>query len=235
MKKSNKSMRVSAVLLVMVLLTSCFVGGTFAKYTTKDTGSDSARVAKWGVTVKATSDSAFKSTYATTDSSARGAGITTSVNSIGGNVIAPGTSGEITGVKIIGKPEVAVEVSNTATVNLGENWTDADGNYYCPIVFTVKTGDTTVEIDGKATGTYDTAAALQKAVKDEIEKATARYNSNTDLSKLGETTSNKSNLSVSWKWDFEGDNEKDTFLASKQTGSLPSIQLDITTTVTQID
>lgn len=47
--KKNKMMRVAAVLLVMVILTMSIVSGTFAKYITQDNGSDSARVAKWGV------------------------------------------------------------------------------------------------------------------------------------------------------------------------------------------
>lgn len=47
--KKNKMMRISAVLLVMVILTMSVVSGTFAKYITQDDASDSARVAKWGV------------------------------------------------------------------------------------------------------------------------------------------------------------------------------------------
>ena len=46
-------MRVAGLLLALVLVTSCFVGGTFAKYVTSGDSTDSARVAKFGVTVKA--------------------------------------------------------------------------------------------------------------------------------------------------------------------------------------
>ena len=46
--KKTKFMRAALLLLVLTLITSCFVGGTFAKYTTSANGSDSARVAKWG-------------------------------------------------------------------------------------------------------------------------------------------------------------------------------------------
>ena len=48
--KKTKLMRAALLLLVLTLVTSCFVGGTFAKYTTSATGSDTARVAKWGFT-----------------------------------------------------------------------------------------------------------------------------------------------------------------------------------------
>ena len=47
--KKNVMMRVASVLLVAVLLTTCAISGTFAKYTTQDSASDKARVAKWGV------------------------------------------------------------------------------------------------------------------------------------------------------------------------------------------
>lgn len=51
MKRNNKLMRASGFLLVLTLITSCFVGGTFAKYVSRAETSDSARVAKWGVVI----------------------------------------------------------------------------------------------------------------------------------------------------------------------------------------
>ena len=38
-----------SLLLVAVMLTTCVISGTFAKYVTKDSANDSARVAKFGV------------------------------------------------------------------------------------------------------------------------------------------------------------------------------------------
>ena len=49
--KKNRLMRVAAMLLVLTLVTSCFVGGTFAKYTSTFSGTDEARVAKWAFSV----------------------------------------------------------------------------------------------------------------------------------------------------------------------------------------
>lgn len=46
--KKNRTMRLAALLLVLTLITSCFVGGTFAKYTTSANSEDKARVAYWG-------------------------------------------------------------------------------------------------------------------------------------------------------------------------------------------
>ena len=59
--KSRKTgtLRVAGGLLVLVMITSCFVGSTFAKYTVGGTGSDTARVAKFGVEVSVSGE-AFK-------------------------------------------------------------------------------------------------------------------------------------------------------------------------------
>ena len=46
--KKNTFMRVASALLVAVLLTTCAIAGTFAKYTTEVSSEDSARVAYWG-------------------------------------------------------------------------------------------------------------------------------------------------------------------------------------------
>lgn len=47
--RKNKMMRAASALLVAVLLTTSTISGTFAKYVTQDSASDTARVAKWGV------------------------------------------------------------------------------------------------------------------------------------------------------------------------------------------
>ena len=49
--KKNTMMRVASALLVAVLLTTCAISGTFAKYTSESTAIDTARVAKWNFTV----------------------------------------------------------------------------------------------------------------------------------------------------------------------------------------
>ncbi len=49
----NKMMRVASVLLVAVLLSTCTISGTFAKYVTQNDAADEARVAKFGVVIQA--------------------------------------------------------------------------------------------------------------------------------------------------------------------------------------
>ena len=46
--RKNKMMRAASGLLVAVLLSTCAISGTFAKYTTSTESTDNARVAVWG-------------------------------------------------------------------------------------------------------------------------------------------------------------------------------------------
>ena len=79
--KKNVMMRVASVLLVAVMLTTCVISGTFAKYVTDGTATDSARVAKWGWGDTTIAIDLFDDVYGTSVKSADGA-----------DVIAPGTA-----------------------------------------------------------------------------------------------------------------------------------------------
>ncbi len=113
--KKAKSMRVAVGILALTLITSCFVGGTFAKYTTKGEAADTARVAAFGVQINA-SGSLFNTQYSTDDKTnpedTEGNKITISVNSSNDDkVVAPGTTNtdKLT-FGVTGTPEVAVQV-----------------------------------------------------------------------------------------------------------------------------
>ena len=87
----NKAMRIAAGAGVTTLLTMSVISGSFAKYITSGTGTDSARAAKFGVTVTA-NGTMFASEYATDDEAV--GTIAKSVISSGGeddHVVAPGT------------------------------------------------------------------------------------------------------------------------------------------------
>ena len=105
--KKNRMMRAASALLVAVLLTTCTISGTFAKYVTEATGSDSARVAKWGVTVVVAGSELFDDQYTDTTN-----GVT--VKSLDAQkVVAPGTSSKESKpltFKITGQPEVDVDL-----------------------------------------------------------------------------------------------------------------------------
>ena len=127
--KTNTMMRVASVLLVAVLLSTCAIAGTYAKYTTSQTGSDSARVAKWGVNINAGG-----AMFATSEA---GSTVTKTVlSSDTDNVVAPGMTGNMAAIEISGSPEVAVKVTHVATVTV-EGWIINTDEFYCPIVVTV--------------------------------------------------------------------------------------------------
>ena len=101
----NKTMRVAALLLALTLMTSCFVGGTFAKYTTKTESQDDARVAYWGWQPAAMNlENLFLASYGDNVASYNGE-----------DVIAPGAEGSTTFVfaynEANGLPEVAYTFS----------------------------------------------------------------------------------------------------------------------------
>ncbi len=186
--KKNKTMRVASLLLVAVLMTACVISGTFAKYVTSGDVADTARVAKFGVTVTATSE-LFKTEYATDDTSYSG---TLSVKSSDTDkVVAPGTKGNISAAGLTGTPEVAVRVSyENVAFDLGDNWI-AGGAYYCPLIIKVN-DDAFCGLD------YDSAADFEADVVDAIEAVTADFAPNTDLSAVDSV-----DVAVSWEWPFE--------------------------------
>lgn len=108
----NKMMRIASVLLVAALITTCAISGTFAKYVTKVEGTDSARVAKWGI-VLTVDGNAFAEKYAAEDEAYLEAKGEFSVVSSeeGEKVVAPGTNSELVKDNYVatvkGTPEVA--------------------------------------------------------------------------------------------------------------------------------
>lgn len=219
--KKNKMMRIASVLLVAVILTTCAISGTFAKYVTSGNGSDHARVAKFGVTVTGTANT-FKETYAKDDTS-----VTLIGNSVVSteDVVAPGTSGSMAAFSITGTPEVAVRVKFEGTLELGDKWVDSTSAYYCPIEVTV--GDQTYK--GKD---YTSADLFETAVNDKIAEYTNDYEANKNLSTIGADAP-----AISWKWAFEGNSDdNDTYLGKQAAdGNAATISLAVTATVTQID
>ena len=93
--KKNTMMRVASALLVAVLLTTCAISGTFAKYVSTSNGSDSARVAKWDIKLEeAAMSQTFTFDLFNTVKDSNGTDNETDVKAGDGEtIIAPGTSG----------------------------------------------------------------------------------------------------------------------------------------------
>ena len=210
--KKIKTMRIASILLIAVLMTTCAISGTFAKYVTDATGSDSARVAKWGVSINAGGAMFAKSEDGTT--------VTNTVLSADeNNVVAPGMSGTMAKIEVSGTPEVAVNISHTATVTI-TGWM-LDQGFYCPIVVTVEN----TAINGLD---YDSADAFASKIKEAIDGHSKDYTA-------GTTLTSADNVDVSWSWAFNGAGKqtdaKDTLVADKEA----TIAISIKTTVAQIN
>lgn len=233
--RKNHTLKLAGILLALVLVTSCFVGGTFAKYVTSGTGKDTARVAKFGVTVTA-NGTMFAKEYDTGTENVKGtiAKSVVSDKTDDKNLVAPGTSGNMVSMTLAGKPEVAVNVRYTANVTLSNNWVyKADesetGEFYCPIK--IKVGD---EIYFGYD--YPSAERFKNAVETAINGYSDNYAPGTDLTKAKAPA-------VSWAWAFEDNavsakqtDVKDTYLGDQAAkDKAATIDLEVVTTVTQID
>ena len=220
--KKNHTMRAASLLLVLTLITSCFVGGTFAKYTTKIAGSDTARVAKFGVELTADAN-LFGPQY--TDATN---GITVYSDSADEDVIAPGTEGSATFFTIAGAPEV--DVNFKITLNGKDDGTEnytiatlpkATATYkdytdvttdktfdlaadYQPVVWTLTKNGTEV-----ATGNLDKIEAyfdgISKVYHAEEAAATGFESINGDYV-------------LSWVWGFEVNDQADTYMGQIAAG-----------------
>ena len=219
--KKNNTMRVAAGLAIAALLSTCLVSGTYAKYTTGNTSKDTARVAKWGVVVADDGGHAFSGKYAKDDVTFTKGDDNTVVAQGSYNVVAPGTEGVFKAAGVSGKPEVAVHVANSAEINLN-GWniaTDHPNGFYCPLTF--KVNGTAVDLSQ-----CNSAEAVQNAIQKAVADTSNDYAAGTELS-------NANSAKIEWAWAFDGDDASDTKLGDLTTA--PTINITVTTTVTQID
>ena len=218
--KKNRVLRFAFIALMFTLVSGILMMGTLAKYVTTGSGSDTARVAKWGVAVDASSaDGLFKTEYAKDDSS-----YTLTANSVvaASKVVAPGTSGTLTDVAITGTPEVACRIAFNvdATNSVLAGWVDSNGVAYEPIVWTLTGPSGVIATDG----TFADLLAKLNAVSVDVAPGT-------DLSTVG-----MGSYVIGWSWPFStssANDVNDTFLGNLTTA--PTITLAFDVTVTQID
>ena len=223
----NKAMRLGSVMLVLALLTTCAISGTFAKYTASSVTNDTARVAYWGFSnPETTTLNLFKDTY----SNAKSGGTVDEVS----NIVAPGTSNtadlkfNYATSTTITAPEVNytfnVEATNTGDTTFlddaaGFNWTLKIGN------------DTETTYDKTA----DLLTALNAlSVADTIEAGNLP-------STVFEGTTAKT-VTIGWKWDYTDTTSAeatatrdadDTDLGNATDANLQNVKLNIKVTATQ--
>ena len=233
--KKNTMMRLASGLLVAVLLSTCAISGTFAKYVTTASGSDTARVAKFGVEVQAVS-SIFKTSYDGEDA-------ITVLSSNTDNVIAPGTTGTAVAFTIAGAPEVDVNVAVTlgdytrVTLPAGNypDYTTAendtyDAPLYQPVVWTLKKDSADV-------------AGCVKVGLNEIENYLKNTLSNNYDVEAGAFSTINGTYELTWNWAFDVNDKADTVLGQiaggvidePATGYEADESFEFSITVTQID
>lgn len=241
--KKNKSMRLAGGLMIATMLSTSIVSGTYAKYVTSDNAEDSARVAKFGVTVTA-SGSLFDKTYMSVgggNTPGNGKADTdkttlTVESSNADNLVAPGTKNDdgITFV-IAGTPEVDVRLDvdvddnsfkeiflKGTTTKLPDMTTgDAEDTFdntadYYPVKFTLT--QTTIK-EGRETTTELVPKGTLAEVKTALKGLTSEsINANTDLaSEIG-------TLNLTWEWDFDASgagtyDKQDTLLGDLAAGT----------------
>ena len=235
----SKYLRLASVLLVLCMITTCGVSKTFAKYTESAEASDSARVAKWGVSVSVEGDSAFSKQYkkdeaVTVESTVK--------------VVAPGTEGTLVSVNVSGKPEVAVTHKVDVNLDLGDGWVISEGGgniEYCPLEF--KVGDTVIYAKTVTAGSVaNLELALEEAVANALVTSAGQTKINGDLlTKTANETPNTDltkTVTVGWKWAYEktgaqtgavNSDDRDTKLGTLAT--MPKITFTLNIEITQLN
>jgi hypothetical protein len=178
--KKNIMMRIASVLLIVTLASTCVISGTFAKYVTTSENSQSARVAKWGITLDVTG-SLFGTQYdaksSTTNSNKISTSSTNTTNNVFAdtNVVAPGTQGDTLSISASGTSEVAYTLSvvTTATDKTPKEIFITKGKYgVMKAVTGLKANDSVANYYTKgesgytkATGTYQSGTTYYEVVE----------------------------------------------------------------------
>ena len=219
--------RLVVLLLALSAVTMSFVFVTIGKYSTNNGTQDSARVAAFGVRIKASDTSSFETEYSTD-------GKTITVKSSSGDkIVAPGTADK-NGIKfsVTGKPEVATELLISVTPkNDVFLKTEKNGAEYVykPVRFALVCGGELL-----ASGTL-------AELSEKLETIAITFDA-------GETLDRE--ISLSWEWSYDSVDENgdvyDTALGDIAANIVPEgmeegadysldVEYEISITVNQID
>lgn len=194
--KKNRTMRIAVLMLALSLLTCCFVGSTFAKYTSSTSGNDTARVALWDIVVE-NKDIAVTGAAPTLDFNLFDY-VDTGVKDVTDNLVAPGTTGMAT-FDIVNNSEVKAQYTVTFTeVN--------DGGIFLQYSLDGTTWvDSIDELDTTTDNKYVASAVLNYTSDDDTDKTTINLYwrwafDNTDAATVkgheGQTNAADTNLGV---------------------------------------
>lgn len=218
--RKNRMMRLASVLLVCVLLTTSVISGTFAKYISTASGSDTARVANWGWDNTATIsiENLFLKAY---DSG--------KVNS-DTDIIAPGTQNNATFKFVYDEAQgSAPEVAYTLEVSTDGSTIDPTIESNAAIIWS---------LDGTeypATATETSWDRLIKAIEglDGADDGAEQY-SPQEMPAAFSTSDTEH--TVGWKWGFYVDGGQDVVDTNMgNADALANVKLVIKITATQVD
>lgn len=187
--KKNRFIKLASGLLVLCLMTTCVIGATLAKYTTAGSGADTARVAKWGVTVSA-SGSLFGKAYASNSADTNANEIVASSTNVSSdsNVVAPGTK-NTTGLRftVSGTPEVAYSLTFAKNTDAKDIYLK-EGTYGYMVAVTLNNNDDLAGYYSEDSGTY-------------TKQTTGTYSSGTYYQLVEVATASTDYYPISWKMD----------------------------------
>lgn len=229
--RKSKTMRAAMILLVLVLITSCFVGSTFAKYVATASASSTARVAYWGFNSTETVELGL---FDFED-----AGILDGET----NLIAPGSEHEIE-LKLVPKvenadkaPEVAYKVQIDTNNSVSPTY-DTFGGTDGRIEWHITVGDETT--------TYTTWSAFIKGIG-ALDGNASGYGSYAPGEKAPILFGGDNTVKIGWKWVFEKydtnspymllteNDATDTLTGNKALTSYGNVKLNINITVEQLN
>lgn len=217
--KINKMMRIASVLLVAVLLSTCAIFSTFAKYVTTTSSQDQARVAVWGINKDAVTMNLFDSAYST-DVKAND----------GDNLIAPGTT-MTSQFSIVNASATLPEVKYTLKIDLAGS----------DIAESIKNNTSIVwQLDGGAELTWDElmTAILKLSGNNTVayEKGvTESVTVTCDYGTVPAAFVNGATHSITWTWKFDGNDVGDTAMGNAAVSGDLNVQLVVAITATQVN
>jgi len=227
--KKNWTLRVMFLALAFTLISTCLLGSTLAKYTTSLTGTDTARVAKWGFSGTNITD-IFATSY-------NGTVVKDPTALDSYKRVAPGIDGSFGFTVASGKSEVTTALTFSLSETNNDNIPivyEYNGKYYSSIL----SGTANLKKHGESGFTAVTIEAGGiAALATVLDTAYANIPPNTDYSSLSGQT-------LSWFWAFEQDatgttgtdiSGRDTLDTTMGKAATALVTLNATLTAVQVD
>lgn len=207
--RKNKLFIAGLVTVFVALVSLTLVSSTWAKYTSTQSGHDSARVAYWGINEVADYEfDLFAETYAKADGNVKGDDSVSADE----KVIAPGTEGTLTINLEYNDPARQPEVAYSVKYDFSQSEVAEELASHPNIKWTITIGTTVFE------GTWKELMDANKLVHTEY------YDADEEAK----------DVTIAWEWAFEG-NDKDSSDTDLGNDASAVALIKLTLTATQLD